>query len=74
MRRFGDFPVALVEPEAAPDEAAGGGCFLCLSPCSELGRELKCAALLAGELGMLEEGELLLDEFTVEFAESEPDE
>ena len=47
---------------------------MCLSPCSELGRELKCAALLAGELGMLEEGELLLDEFAVELAESEPDE
>ena len=35
-----------------------------------LGRELK---LDAGELGILDDGELLLDELAVELAESEPD-
>ena len=45
-------------------------CILCLRPCRVLGRELK---LDAGELGILDDGELLLDELAVELAESEPD-
>ena len=51
-------------------------CFilcLCLRPCSVLGRELKLDAAAAGEFGRLDDGELLLDEFAVELAESEPD-
>ena len=63
LRRLGDFVVCC--------------CILCCNPCSERGRELKCAPIddAAGELGMLDDGELLLLELAVELAppESEPD-
>ena len=44
-------------------------CSLCFSPCSELGRE-NCDGV-AGELGVLDVGELLFDELAVECAESD---
>lgn len=44
-------------------------CSLCFSPCKELGRE-NCDGA-AGELGVLEVGELLLEELAVDRAESD---